>query len=132
MAKDDNGVDESAVDADYEYSRAQYYRLAETGQEAIEMMMEVARESEHPRAYEVLASMLKQNAEITDKLMELNKKRKDVVKKEDKGGQSALPSSGPTNNNLFIGSTTELQRFLLGSPNEKVIEEDDDDTTRET
>lgn len=130
MARDENGVDEASVDADYEYSRAQYYRLAETGQEAIEMMMEVARESEHPRAYEVLASMLKQNAEITDKLMDLNKKRKDVVKKEEKSTQTALPS-GPTNNNLFIGSTTELQRFLLGSPDEKVIE-DDDDTSRET
>lgn len=125
MARDDNGVDESAVDADYEYSRANYYRLAETGQEAIEMMMEVARESEHPRAYEVLAGMLKQNAEITDKLMDLNKKRKDVVKKEEKV-QAALPNQ-QTTNNLFVGSTTDLQRMLLGdSSDEKVISPEDD------
>jgi len=123
MARDENGVDESAVDADYEYSRANYYRLAETGQEAIEMMMEVARESEHPRAYEVLAGMLKQNAEITDKLMDLNKKRKDVVKKEEKS-QAALPNQ-QTTNNLFVGSTTELQRMLLDMPDEKVIDNDD-------
>ena len=123
MARDNNGVDESEVDTDYNFSRANYYRLAETGQEAIEMMMEVARESEHPRAYEVLANMLKQNAEITDKLVELHKKRKDVVKKEEKG-QAALPNQ-QTTNNLFVGSTTELQRMLLNTPDEKVIDNDD-------
>lgn len=110
------------IDADYDYSRANYYRLAETGQEAIEMMMEVARESEHPRAYEVLAGMLKQNAEITDKLMDLHKKKKDI--KAPPKDQAALPNQ-QTTNNLFVGSTTDLQRMLLDMSDEKVINNDD-------
>jgi hypothetical protein len=93
---------------DYDFARSQYYNLAEKGQEAIDLMMDLARESEHPRAFEVLAGMLKQNAEITDKLMDLQKKKKDLEK------ESNLPSlNAPvTQNNLFVGSTTDLQRVL--------------------
>lgn len=102
MSKNDIGDD-------YDYARSQYYRLADQGQEAIELMMELARDSEHPRAFEVLAGMLKQNAEITDKLMDLQKKKKEVEKEDPK--QAAL-SAPVTNNNLFVGSTTDLQRML--------------------
>jgi hypothetical protein len=76
-------------------------------------MIEVARESEHPRAFEVLSNMIKNISDVNDRLMELNKKTKEITEeKEDK--------SKITNNNLFIGSTTELQRLLL--QNEKVID----------
>ena len=68
-----NGKDD--VDDDYDFARAKYYNLADKGDEAIELMMELARESEHPRAFEVLSNMMKQNAEIADRLMELQKKK---------------------------------------------------------
>jgi alpha-L-fucosidase len=70
-------------------------------------MMEVARESEHPRAYEVLSGMIKNVADVNDKLMDLNKKNKDINK-------SDVPAldNATTNNNVFIGSTTDLQRML--------------------
>lgn len=103
---------------DYEYSRDTYYDLIEKGRESLELMIEVARESEHPRAFEVLSGMIKGIADVNDKLMDLNKKQKELTK-EDK------PAETTTNNNLFVGSTTELQRMLLGD--EKTIDHDDED-----
>ena len=70
----------SDVKDDYDYARSKYYNLAEKGDEAIELMLELARDSEHPRAFEVLSNMMKQNAEIADRLMELQKKKKEVEK----------------------------------------------------
>jgi len=104
---------------DYEYSRDTYYDLIEKGRESLELMIEVARESEHPRAFEVLSGMIKGIADVNDKLMDLNKKQKELTK-EDKPADSTT-----TNNNLFVGSTTDLQRMLLGD--EKVIEQNDDE-----
>ena len=69
----------SDVNDDYAYARAKYYNLAEKGDEAIELMLELARDSEHPRAFEVLSNMMKQNAEIADRLMELQKKKKEAA-----------------------------------------------------
>lgn len=103
---------------DYDYSRETYYDLIEKGRESLELMIEVARESEHPRAFEVLAGMIKGIADVNDKLMDLNKKQKELTK-EDK------PAESTTNNNLFVGSTTDLQRMLLGD--EKVIDQDEDE-----
>ena len=103
---------------DYEYSRDTYYDLIEKGRESLELMIEVARESEHPRAFEVLSGMIKGIADVNDKLMDLNKKQKEL-NKEDK------PTDSTTNNNLFVGSTTDLQRMLLGD--EKVIDQDEDE-----
>lgn len=103
---------------DYEYSRDTYYDLIEKGRESLDLMIEVARESEHPRAFEVLSNMIKGIADVNDKLMDLNKKQKEL-KKEDK------PAETTTNNNLFVGSTTDLQRMLLGD--EKTIDHDDKD-----
>ena len=103
---------------EYEYSRDTYYDLIEKGRESLELMIEVARESEHPRAFEVLSNMIKGIADVNDKLMDLNKKQKDL-QKEDK------PAETTTNNNLFVGSTTELQRMLMGD--EKIIDQDEDE-----
>lgn len=105
---------------DYEYSRDTYYDLIEKGRESLDLMIQVARESEHPRAFEVLSNMIKDIANVNDKLMELNKKQKELLD-EDKPKET-----NTTNNNLFIGSTTELQRFLLGDMDEKVIDQDDE------
>jgi hypothetical protein len=76
-------------------------------------MIEVARESEHPRAFEVLSNMMKNLAEINDKLMDLNKKNKDISKE-------TVATKQITNNNVFMGSTTDLQRFLQNE--QKVID----------
>ena len=104
---------------DYEYSRDTYYDLIEKGRESLELMIEVARESEHPRAFEVLSGMIKGIADVNDKLMDLNKKQKELTK-EDKPTDTST-----TNNNLFVGSTTDLQRMLLGD--DKVIDQDSDE-----
>lgn len=101
------------IKSDYEYSRDTYYELLEKGKESMELMIEVARESEHPRAFEVLSNMMKNMADINDKLMDLNKKNKDITK-EDKEEVKQI-----TNNNVFLGSTTDLQRLLQ---DENVIE----------
>ncbi len=97
------------IDADYEYARSKYYDMIEKNDEAIDMMMELAREQEAPRTFEVLSNMIKQNSEIADRLMELQKKKIEVEKSE--GGLSN-PST-LTQNNVYIGSTTDLQRMLL-------------------
>jgi len=107
------------VKSDYEYSRDTYYELIEKGREAMDLMIEVARESEHPRAFEVLSNMIKNVSDVNDKLMDLNKKNKDINKEEAK-------QVGGTTNNLFIVSTTDLQRLLQNDS--KVI---DGDATRE-
>lgn len=91
---------------DYEYSRETLFDLIEKGRNALEDMIEVARESEHPRAFEVLSGLIKNVADVNDKLMDLNKKQKDFNTKQQ------TPASGGTTNNLFVGSTTDLQRLL--------------------
>ena len=99
----------SKIDADFERVRRDLFDLSTQGEEAIELMMELARESEHPRAFEVLSNMMKQNAEIADRLMDLQKKKKEV--KTPANNQQALPNS-MTQNNVFVGSTTDLQKML--------------------
>lgn len=101
---------------DYETSRDTYLELMETGKRGLDLMVEVARESEHPRAFEVLSGMIKNVADVTDKLMDLNKKNKEIL---------AEPKTEKevTNNNVFIGSTTDLQRLLHSE--EKDITPDD-------
>tara|TARA_B100000902_G_C26601120_1_gene570532 strand:- start:118 stop:486 length:369 start_codon:yes stop_codon:yes gene_type:complete len=90
---------------DYNYSRQTYYDLIEKGRESLDLMIEVARESEHPRAFEVLSGMIKNVSEVNDKLMDLNKKNKDISADDIKKIEA-------TTNNLFVGSTAELQRML--------------------
>jgi len=97
---------EKNLDDDYNYSRKTYYELLERGKESLDVMIEVARESEHPRAFEVLSNMMKQISEINDKLMDLNKKDKELSKPQ----QEEIKRM--TQNNIFLGSTSELQKFL--------------------
>jgi hypothetical protein len=104
-------------DNDYEYTRETLYDLIEKGREGIEEMIEVARQSEHPRAYEVLATLIKDTAQTSEKLMDLHRKIQSI-------DQMMLPApkqESNTTNNLFIGSTTELQRMLKNLNNEKEV-----------
>jgi len=89
---------------DYEYSRTQFYNLIEKGQEAVEGILDVASDSQHPRAYEVAGQLIKHIADTTDKLVDLQKKMKDLD--EDKSVNKI------TNNSLFVGSTADLQKML--------------------
>jgi len=93
------------VDNDYKYSRENYYNLIEKGQEAIEGILEVAKEGQHPRAYEVAGNLIKSVADTVDKLQDLQKKLKDLKE---------LPKTANNNikNALFVGSTAELQKML--------------------
>lgn len=90
---------------DYEYSRGQLYNLIEKGQQAIDGILEVADSSNHPRAYEVAGQLIKSVGDVTDKLLDLQKKMKDL---------DAPQKNGPTtvNNALFVGSTAELSKLL--------------------
>ena len=91
---------------DYEYTRGNLYSIIEKGQEAINGILELAQESEMPRAYEVAGQLIKNVSDATDKLMDLQKKLKDV-NEEDKKGPTSV-----TNNALFVGSTADLQKML--------------------
>ena len=104
-------------DNDYEYTRETLYDLIEKGREGIEEMIEVARQSEHPRAYEVLATLIKDTAATSAQLMDLHRKIQQL-------DQMMLPppDKGNTTNNLFIGSTTELQRMLKDLGQNEVID----------
>ena len=111
--------EEKNVDNDYKYSRDTYYELVEKGKQSLELMIEVARESEHPRAFEVLSGMIKNISDVNDRLMDLNKKKKDFYKNDTK----QIEGNNTTNNNLFVGSTTDLQRMLKNvSDNDNVID----------
>jgi 3-methyladenine DNA glycosylase Mpg len=94
------------IKKDYEYTRGNLYSLIEKGQEAINGILELAQESEMPRAYEVAGQLIKNVADATDKLMELQKKLKEV--------EEETQTKGPTNvtNALFVGSTAELSKLL--------------------
>lgn len=95
-------------DQDFEFARKTYYDLLVKGSEALEEMMEVARATEHPRAFEVLSGMMKNVGDINGNLMDLHKKKKDIEKEDN----AALPAA-QTMNNVFVGSTTDLQRMLM-------------------
>lgn len=112
--------DKQKYEDDYNYSRDTLYDLIEKGRESIGEMLDVARESEHPRAYEVLGKLIKDVGDVSDKLAALNKAKKDLEKEESEGTNKL---SGGDTNNIFIGSTTELQKFLmdLTKQPEKVI-----------
>ena len=94
------------VEKDYKYTRGQLYSLIEKGQEAINGIMEVAGESASPRAYEVAGQLIKSVADSTDKLIDLQKKMKDIDE------ESTKTQNNVTNNALFVGSTSELSKLL--------------------
>ena len=93
------------LEKDYEYTRGELYSLIDQGQEAVKGALEVAQESGHPRAYEVAVAAMKHVADMTEKLQDLHKKMKDLDE-EIKGPKNI------TNNAMFVGSTTELQKML--------------------
>jgi ABC-type transporter Mla subunit MlaD len=99
-------VEDKDVGKDYEYTRGNLYSLIEKGQEAINGIMEVAGETASPRAYEVAGQLIKSVADTTDKLMDLQKKVKEVEEDANK------TTNNVTNNALFVGSTSELSKIL--------------------
>tara|TARA_R100001463_G_scaffold609_2_gene2597 strand:+ start:37942 stop:38367 length:426 start_codon:yes stop_codon:yes gene_type:complete len=94
------------IKKDYEYTRGNLYSIIEKGQEAINGILELAQESEMPRAYEVAGQLIKNVSDATDKLMDLQKKLKDVSEEKDQKGPTTV------NNALFVGSTADLQKML--------------------
>ena len=99
-------VEGQDVGKDYDYTRGNLYSLIEKGQEAINGIMEVAGETASPRAYEVAGQLIKSVADTTDKLMDLQKKVKEVEEDTNK------TTNNVTNNALFVGSTSELSKML--------------------
>ena len=104
-------VDKDIKD-DYEFSRATYKDLIRTGTMSLDVLAELARESEHPRAFEVLAKTIKDLGDTTEKLMKLQKDKDDLTNKKEETVNREV-----TNNNVFVGSTTDLQRMLLDKDN---------------
>ena len=100
-----NDEDKEDIDDDYKYQRENFYRLVEQGSAAIDGILELAREGEHPRAYEVAGQLIKNVAEVTEKLGDLQEKMRKLKE---------VPNNAPKNvtNALFVGSTAELQNIL--------------------
>ena len=92
------------IETDYKYARENLYNLVERGQDAIDGILELSKETEHPRAYEVAGQLIKTVADTAEKLIDLQKKLKDVEGEEQK--------IGTQHNHLYVGSTSELQKFL--------------------
>ena len=98
-------VSEDDIEDDYKYQRANFYNLVEKGSAAIDGILELAKESEHPRTYEVAGQLIKNVAEVTEKLGDLQEKMRRLKE---------VPNNAPKNvtNALFVGSTKELQKML--------------------
>ena len=105
VVEKENYNDFDDANRDYEYQRENFYNLVEKGNAAIEGILELAKESEHPRTYEVAGNLIKQVSEVTEKLGDLQEKMKKLKE---------VPNSAPKNvtNALFVGSTAELQKML--------------------
>ena len=101
------------IKKDYEYTRGNLYSIIEKGQEAIDGILELAQESEMPRAYEVAGQLIKNVADATDKLLTLQQKLKDVNEEKETKGPTTV------NNALFVGSTAELQKLLKQQSQDK-------------
>jgi len=106
---------EISVDAnkDYEYTRGELYRLISQGQEAVQGALEVAQESGHPRAYEVAVNAMKQVSDMTDKLIDLQHKMKNLGKEDKKSTPTTV------NNTMFIGTTADLQKMIKDAAKNK-------------
>ena len=112
--KESKAVEKDKKDTtrDYEYTRGNLYSLIEKGQEALDSIMEVAQEGQQPRAFEVVSQLIKNVADTTDKLVDLQQKMKNLEAEDPKG-----PST--VNNALFVGSTAELQKLLKSQSDTK-------------
>ena len=100
---------DNKIDKDYEYARSNFYNVIESGTEALEQMLDVAKASEHPRAYEVVSTIMKT---LVDANKDLVKMSTDKIKAESEIGGEEVPKGLTTNNNLFVGSTNELQQLI--------------------
>ena len=105
LIKRDDALDD--VDSDYKFQRENFYNLIERGQDAIDSILEVAKQSDHPRSYEVAGNLISQVAEVTEKLSRLQSSMKRLKE---------VPNNAPKNvtNALYVGSTAELQKLLKG------------------
>ena len=114
VPRDQNGrfterKDEQQVD--YKYTRNTLYGLVERGQDAIEGILDLAKESEHPRTYEVAGQLIKTVSETSEKLLQIQKMMDDL--------EDDRPKNQTTNQNLFVGSTAELQKLLKNNAKTK-------------
>ena len=111
LGKDGLAEVEANIEADYVYQRETFYTLVEKGSTAIDGILELAKEGEHPRGYEVAGNLIKQVAEVTEKLGDLQEKMKRLKE---------VPDNAPKNvtNALFVGSTAELQKLIKGKKSE--------------
>jgi flagellar biosynthesis chaperone FliJ len=101
------------MNKDYEYARSNFYNVIESGTEALEQMLDVAKASEHPRAYEVVSTIMKTLVDANKDLVAMSTKK---VENEEKAN-SESPNGLTTNNNLFVGSTNELQQLIKDMKN---------------
>ncbi len=118
------------VDSDYSTARTYYLDLLEKGKDSIEEMMELAKQSEHPKAFDTLATLYKNQADITGKLLDLHGKRKAYDRKDSGVAPPAeLPApGGTTTNNVFLGTTTDLQKLLAkGEISDDIVDVTPDD-----
>lgn len=104
--------DRSVANPDADYSRSNYYNLIERGNEALDGILEVAKESQHPRAYEVAANMIKNLSDVTEKLMILQKQQKELQPKD------AAPTNINVDKAVFVGSTADLLKKLKNESND--------------
>jgi len=104
------------IDNDFEKSRETYYELLETGKMSLETLVRVAEATEHPRAFEVLANMIKNLSDINDKILDLHKKNKDIH-----AGDPRLETPEQITN-VFVGSAVELQRLISSSSQNETID----------
>ena len=104
-------IDGKDDDVDYNYARENYYNLIERNQDAVEEMLEIAKQSEHPRAFEVVGQLIKSGLDANKELMSLHKTKKELS--TEKGGHTTT-----VNNAVFVGSTAELQKLLKGKRGE--------------
>ena len=96
------------IETDYKYARENLYNLVERGQDALDGILELSKEMENPRAYEVAGQILKTTADVAEKLLDVQKKIKDLEKEDEQ-------KIGTQHNHLYVGSTSELQKFLKKS-----------------
>tara|TARA_Y100000593_G_C4256146_1_gene309754 strand:- start:416 stop:856 length:441 start_codon:yes stop_codon:yes gene_type:complete len=106
------------INADYEKSREHYYKLLEKGNDALEYSLEIAKQTDHPRAFEVFGQLLKNTTEVNDRLLELQMKMEQMKALEKKGNPTKVTNA------LFVGSTAELQKLIKNKKKEDEHGED--------
>ena len=111
------------IDNDYKYARENLYGVIEKSTDALDNLIDLAKASEHPRAFEVLSGMIKNISDVNDRLMDLNKKNKDL--------EEPLRQVENQQNNIFLGSTADLQK-LLKEKDEKIVDASSTELPRES